>query len=443
METTEKTISGFFNSLGFKLALIGFLTLLLLIPTNMILSLIREREQRRTETVSEVTSVWGNAQTLYGPVLTIPYKATLKTGKDDYITETRYAHFLPENLKIAGNVMPEVRYRGIYKVVTYRAMLHVSGNFAPVDPGMLNIPMSAMENQQAVLEMGIPDMRGINQNITIQWDDSVHQVVPGLINTDLSSSGIHAKINLTASSQHNFSFDLDLNGSHSLNFIPLGKETNVTLNSSWNSPSFSGAFLPDDRKIEEKGFQAQWNILQLNRNYPQQWINDQYSVAESSFGVELLTPVDTYQKSERSVKYAILFIALTFIVFFFAEVLTKTHIHFIYYFLTGIALCIFYSLLTALAEHMVFSFAYIIASLIIVGMIGAFAHSLYRNRKVTFTVIASLVALYAFLFVILQLMDYSLLLGNIGLLIILGIVMYFSRKIDWYSPVKDTQGEKR
>lgn len=436
METIEKTATGFFNSAGFKLAFIAVLTLILLIPANMILGLIREREQRRTETISEVTSVWGNAQTLNGPVITLPFQATEKTTQNEYRTVTKYAHILPDDLKVEGTVEPEVRYRGIYKVVTYRAKLHISGNFAPFDLTGLNIPQPDILNQPAMLEIGIPDMRGINKDIRIQWGDSVLSVIPGLESTDISESGVHAMVNLSGNSAHSFSFDLDLNGSQSLNFIPLGKETNVTLSSGWNSPSFCGAFLPDDRKITEKGFSAHWNMLQLNRNFPQQWVNDQYSVTGSSFGVELITPVDTYQKSERSVKYAILFIGLTFLIFFFAEVMTKTRIHAVYYLLTGIALCIFYSLLTALAEHLPFTLAYLVACSTIIIMIGGFAGSLYKKWQVTITVVASLCALYIFLFVILQLMDYSLLFGNIGLVIILGIVMYFSRKIDWYSTVR-------
>ncbi len=436
METTGKTINGFFNSAGFKLGLIGILTLFLLIPANLILDLIREREQRRSETVLEVTSVWGNAQTILGPVMTLPYEVTVKTGKDTYITETRYAHFLPEVLKIEGTVEPEVRYRGIYKVVTYSTKLRVSGNFAPVDATGLNLPEAAVINRAAIFEIGIPDMRGINKDVSFQWGDTALPVIPGLPNTHIAASGIHANVRLDANQASSFSFELDLNGSQSLNFIPIGKETNIHLTSTWASPSFNGAFLPDNRKIDEKGFRADWNILQLNRNYPQQWIDDQYSVDESSFGVELLTPVDTYRKSERSVKYAILFIALTFLVFFFAEVMTKTRIHFINYLLTGIALCIFYSLLTALAEHISFTLAYVAASVIIISMIALFANSLYKKRQVTLTIIGTLVALYIFLFVILQLMDYSLLFGNIGLVIILGIVMYFSRKIDWYLPEK-------
>jgi len=436
METIEKATNGFFNSLGFKLAFIGFLTLILLIPSAMIMNLITEREERRTETVTEVTSIWGNVQTLTGPILTIPYESIEKTGKDEYTTVIHYAHFLPENLKIEGTIEPEVRYRGIYKVVTYRSRLHVTGNFAKPD---LNSLIGSPDQSNAFIEIGIPDMRGINEDITIQWVDTRLPVISGVKSNDITKSGVHASVPLTDNPSLSFSFDMDLNGSHSLNFIPLGKETEVKLTSTWNAPGFCGAFIPDDRNIDEKGFNAYWNILQLNRNFPQHWIDNQYSVSESSFGVELITPVDSYQKSERSVKYAVLFIALTFLVFFFAEVMTKTRIHPVNYLLSGTALCIFYSLLTALSEHIPFNFAYLIASISIIGMIGVFARSLYHNIRVTLTVVASLVALYTFLFVILQLIDYSLLFGNIGLVIILGIVMYFSRKIDWYSPVKSSK----
>jgi inner membrane protein len=436
METTEQHRYGIFNSVGFKLTLIVMLTLGLMIPSFMIMELIRDREQRRDETIQEVTSLWGNEQTICGPVLTIPYSSTEKTGQDKYETIIKYAHFLPEKLKIEGVVEPETRYRGIYKVVTYRARLRISGNFPRLDLEKLQSMSDPSGLNSPWIEIGIPDMRGINQDISLHWGDSLHTVIPGIPSHDISLAGVHSLVTADMDQPVNFSFDLDLNGSHSLNFIPVGKETNIRLTSSWSTPSFNGSFLPDERKITSSGFHAYWNVLQLNRNYPQQWTGNQYSLAESSFGVDLITPVDTYQKSMRSVKYAILFIGLTFLIFFFSEVMTKIRVHPINYLLVGMALCIFYSLLTALSEHISFTAAYIAAAVIIITMIGIFARSVFKQRKVSITVVASLVALYTFLFVILQLMDYSLLVGNAGILIVLGIVMYFSRKVDWYSPLK-------
>jgi inner membrane protein len=441
METIDKTFNRFFSSVGFKLGLIAILTLLLLIPASMISSLISEREERRDETIKEVTSIWGNEQTLSGPVLTIPVKTTEETSQDDFKTVTKYVHILPENLKVEGSVEPKVRNRGIYKVVTYRARLHVTGSFPAVDLSELHLGPDDFENSMGWIEIGIPDMRGINQEINFSWGDTVVPMIPGIPSNEISTSGIHCEVPLTRDAEISFAFDLDLNGSHSLNFVPLGKETTISLASSWNSPSFKGAFLPDDRKLTKKGFTATWNVLQLNRNYPQQWTGNQYSIGESVFGVDLITPVDTYQKSMRSVKYAVLFIGLTFLVFFFSEVFTKVRIHAVNYLLTGFALCVFYSLLTSIAEHLSFTIAYCISSFTIIAMIATFAWSLFKSARVTLSIVLSLIALYVFLFVILQLMDYSLLFGNIGLIAILGLVMYFSRKIDWYSPVRNTDKE--
>jgi inner membrane protein len=436
MENLEKVKNSLFNSVGFKLALIAFLSLLLMIPSLMIMNLIREREQRSNETIREVTSIWGDEQTLTAPVLTLQVVTLPKPAQNIPAGSTRLLHILPENLKIIGSAEPEVRHRGIYRVVTYRSKLHVTGNFLPPDLDALRISKDEISGQDAWIEIGIPDMRGINQNIRIQWGDSVLPVIPGTISKEIAKSGVHALVNSDYSSPVTFSFDVDLNGSSGLNFIPLGKETNVDMVSTWNSPRFKGAFLPDNSKVDEKGFTAHWNILQLNRNYPQQWLDNQYSVSESAFGVDLITQVDTYQKSMRSAKYAILFIVLTFLVFFFAEIMTGVRIHIFNYLLVGVGLCIFYSLLTALAEYIPFSIAYLIASIVIIGMIAVYANSLYTKRTVTITVTLTLAALYIYLFVILQLANYSLIIGNIGLVFILGLVMYFSRKIDWFSPVK-------
>jgi inner membrane protein len=436
MEHTEKLYKRITGSVSFKLAIIGILTLLLLIPAGMIQNLIREREQRRDETITEVTAKWGNSQTLCGPVLTIPYKTYLQSGKN-IVTNVHYAHFLPSFLEVSGKITPEVRHRGIYKVIAYNALLSVSGNFEVVNLNALSIDPVDVLWKEATVEVGIPDMRGINKSISIAWNDTSVPVMPGIPINDINSSGVYAKIPVSETSISDFSFIIDIKGSHSLNFVPLGKETNINISSSWKDPSFMGAFVPDDQHVSDTGFTARWNILQLNRNYPQQWTDDKFNTGESAFGVDLIIPIDTYQKSMRSAKYAILFIALTFLILFFAEVMRKTSIHPVQYLLIGIALSIFYTLLTALSEHISFFLSYLIASVAIIAMISLFAQSLYKSIRVSLTVAGSLTALYVFLYVVLQLTDYALLFGSIGLVIVLAIVMYFSRKIDWNGVVKD------
>lgn len=437
MEIQEKIQQRITGSVSFKLAIIAILTLLLLIPASMIQNIIREREQRHNETILEVTSKWGNSQTLCGPVLTIPFKTYYHTEKG---TESgiSHAHFLPSSLGISGRIIPEMRHRGIYKVIAYKANLQFQGAFDPVDPQTLSIDPADMLWEDAFVEIGIPDMRGINQPIIIQWNKKLLPVAPGIPVKDINNSGVNARVSMAENTASSFSFSMDLNGSHSLNFVPLGAKTTVSLSSPWENPSFMGAFLPDEHHIGDTGFTALWNVLQLNRNYPQQWVNESFETGESAFGVDLVIPVDTYQKSMRSVKYAILFIGLTFLIFFFAEYTRNTKIHPVHYLLVGIGLTIFYTLLTALSEHISFALAYGIASLVIIILITLFAHSLYKDLKVSATVFGSLTALYIFLFVVLQLSDYALLFGSIGLVIVLAIVMYFSRKINWYQPSKCT-----
>jgi inner membrane protein len=442
MENQENLFKRITTSVSFKLAVIAFLTLLLLIPTFMIQNLIREREQRHDETINEVTSKWGNAQSLSGPILTIPYKIWLQSEKG-MVFQMHHMHILPASLDISGKIYPEVRYRGIYKVIAYRAGLSFQGKFDTVDLNALSINPDDVEWDQATIEVGIPDMRGINKTISIIWDGKTLPVTPGIPKENVNPSGIHTRVAVNETGTHTFSFSMDINGSHSLNFIPLGGETNVSLSSDWKNPSFTGAFLPDDRNMTDTGFTAQWNVLQLNRNYPQQWTDHDYQTEDSAFGVDLITLVDNYQKSMRSAKYAILFIVLTFMVLFFAEIIRKTSIHPIQYLLVGVALCVFYTLLTSLSEHIGFALSYLIAAMVIIILISLFVRSLYKNTKVTLSVAALLAALYVYLYVILQLTDYALLIGSIGLVIVLAIVMYFSHKIDWYSTTRIKNTDSR
>ena len=207
----------------------------------------------------------------------------------------------------------------------------------------------------------------------------------------------------------------------------------MNLNSDWGDPKFNGAFLPDNHKITEKNFDAHWKVLHLNRNFPQQWHGNQFQVNDAAFGVSLLIPVDHYQKSTRSAKYAIMIIAFTFLVFFFVEVLNKTRIHPIQYFLVGLALIIFYSLLLAISEHLNFNLAYLISSLATISLVVLYAHSIFRKISLSRFTALTLIILYAYVFVILQLQDYALLMGSIGLFVVMAIVMYLSRKIDWYN----------
>ena len=422
-----------------KIGIILFLILLLLIPTTMIRGLVREREQRQNEAVIEVSSKWGETQTLTGPFISIPYYRYTKEYVGDYQKEKLvkvldYMHFLPEELKINGMIEPERRHRGIYEIVVYDSEILLSGFFKNLDLKQFNVPECDILLDKAVLSLGISDLTGIEEQVSLQFNQESGLFDPGMISNDIVYTGINAPVILCDDScSYEFSFDLKLKGSQMLYFVPMGKITDVNIESSWANPSFNGAFLPDTHHITNDGFTAGWNILHLNRNFPQSWSGSQYSVNESGFGVYLILPVDKYQKIERSIKYAILFIVFTFLVFFFVEILAKRFIHPIQYILVGIALIVFFSLLLSITEHLNFDSAYLISAASVLALISAYIRTILRSSRLTLLIGGILTILYVFIFIILQIQDYALLTGSIGIFIILALVMYFSRKIDWYN----------
>ena len=425
------------GSVGIRLIIISSISFALLIPTFMIQDLIREREMTRNNAILEVSEKWGGKQLLSGPLLIIPLKQHHKDDKGNVTTSIQYANFLPDDLLINGDVTPEIRYRGIYEVVLYNSRLNVSGMFSFPELKDLDFPQKEIMWKDAFLAFGITDMKGIKEKIKIKWNDSELTANPGIVSNDVLSSGVSTKVKLDeAKKNYTFSFNVDLNGSQDLKFIPVGKETRVILSSSWDTPSFQGEFLPVKRDVSKNGFTAEWKVLQLNRNYPQKWIGKHYEIYPSAFGVDLLLPVDEYQKTTRTVKYALLFIVLTFMSFFVIEILNKKSIHPIQYLLIGFALVLFYTLLLSFAEHIAFGYSYLIASSCTVLMITAYSQSVLSNKIISCIIFGILAILYGFLYILLQLEDYALLLGSTGLFVILGIFMYLTRKIDWYTAMK-------
>ncbi len=402
------------NSIMLRVISIAILVLLLLIPASMIEDLIRERRAYRDTAIREVSSKWGEAQTITGPVLTLPYLTYYQDKEGKTTTSTNYAHFLPESLNIQTELMPETRYRGIYDVVVYATSIRCEGQFSYPDVAALGLNPNNVVWQDAYVSLGIPDMRGIKEAVALRWQQQSFLFDPGVTSDDLFTSGISTAVTLdSAVREIPYSFDLQLKGSRSLNFMPLGRTTNVTVQSDWPNPSFDGAFLPDEREVTESGFTAHWQVLHLNRNFPQAWKGSQYrftspgnsasgyvsdyyperaaasAVANSSeassyrFGVNLLRAVDEYQKAMRSAKYAILFIALTFLVFFFVETLNRKRIHPIQYLLVGLALCIFYALLVAISEQLSFNVAFILSSTAVTLLITLYCHSIFKQPRLT------------------------------------------------------------
>lgn len=437
------------NSVSIRLLTIGFLILLLLIPVSMIEGLIHERETRQKEAIDEVSTIWGKEQTLTGLVLTVPYKTYTKIyddskNSDFKIVESKsFAHFLPEQLSIHGNISPEVRYRGIYEVIVYNSKLTISGSFLNPDFKALKIDPATVLWDEARLSIGISDLRSIRENTSLRWNNDSLFFNPGIESTEIMESGISTFVQLSANdtitNKCTFEMQLNFNGSNYLKFIPLGKLTNVQIQSVWKNPSFTGAFLPETREVNEEGFKAEWKVLHLNRPYPQSFVGSANGIQESAFGVNLIVPVDEYQKSMRSAKYAVMFITLTFIIYFFVQVLLQVRIHPIQYIMIGLSLCLFYTLLIAISEHMSFAVSYLIAASSIITLITLYTKSVFKNKRLTGLIAMLLILLYVFIFTIIQMEDYALLMGSIGLFFVMTTAMYLSRKIDWYNTQKNQE----
>jgi len=421
------------NRLLIKGFLIGFLILLMLIPAALIGNLVRERQLRQEQVVEEVSSKWADAQTVTGPVLIIPYHYTYKGADDKIITLRKTIHLLPEALRINGEVLPEVRQRSLYQVMLYRSQLRLEGNFTPLPLAALSIDSQAVLWSEARLLLGISDARGLEEEVALQWNGAGRKLEAGMPENGALKAGLSIPVELSEGVGASFSLTLKLRGSENLYFTPVGKSTEVNLRSSWEHPAFDGKYLPDTpATINAKGFTAHWKILAVSRPYPQFWKENPVDIQATSFGVRLIQPADGYVKTERSVKYAILFIALTFIVFFFLEILQKRQVHPLQYLLVGFALCIFYTLLLSISEYTGFNVAYAIAATATVSLIGVYVWSVFHSGKTALGFTTALGGLYAYIYILIQLEDYALLFGSIGLFIILAILMYFSRKIDWY-----------
>jgi len=418
------------SKLFFKALLIGILVLLLLIPSYFVQELIREREQRQKDAYEEVSSKWAGSQIITGPVLVLPYTETVTNVSGPPTILRKQAYLLPDKLSITGDMKPEERHRGIYQVMLYSSTLNISGKFNEIPLKQLRINVSDVLWNEAYVCIDLQDPRGLKEEMQLKWNDSLITLNPSAINNAVMKNAFVAPVNVSPEGAISFSSQLQFNGSHELLFTPVGKETTVKLNSAWKEPSFTGGQLPE-YQISKDGFAASWKSLSHTRSYPQSWKETSYDLTNASFGAGLFIPVNGYQKTMRSVKYAILCIVLTFAAFFIIEMVNKKSVHPIQYALVGAALLLFYTLLLSFSEYIGFNLAYILATAATVGLIGWFIKGVLSSGKLSWLLSLLLVLLYGYIFTILQLQDYSLLLGSIGLFITLGVIMHYSRKIQW------------
>jgi inner membrane protein len=441
------------TSISARMLMIGILILILLLPLSYIKNLINERMLRQQEVVQEINQKWGKEVLIYGPILKVPYK----TYKEKIITNAvtkeqsketqeiiKFAYFFPSELNIESNINPDEKERGIYKTAVYQSTIDMRGSFTKIDFNEEDIPPEDILWKKAKFIIETSNLKGVNDLVAIKINKNSYSFTSkyerakneyyggNYVSLHKLESNSLALADTPSEKPIQFTINLKVNGSKQIRFIPIGKETNVNITSDWKTANFIGEYLPfNSDKITESGFDAKWKVLDINRPFSQKSFKGIPDLMKYSFGVNFMIPVDEYQKSERSIKYGFLVIGLTFLIFFLIQTMSKISIHPFQYLMIGVALTMFYTLLISISEHSSYLKAYLIAGVSVVSLITLYSKSILKNLKFPVFIAISLTALYSFIFVIIQLENYALLVGSIGLFVILASVMYASRKIDW------------
>lgn len=453
MEQTPITQNKFSHwlktSITARMIMIATLILILLIPLAFVKDLIKEREFRQTDVVNEINEKWGEEVTLYGPILKVPYKtykekSVFNPKTKQYVVEKEsfinYAYFFPKKLDFKANAVSKTKKRNNFESVVYESDIAITGSFNKPNFTSKFIKDEDIIWDKSTVLIKTSNLKGIKSQVVIQlgkntydFETNYHSEKQNRHDLDELESSYIKSEDLGFINIQNFSMNLAYNGSKSMQFIPIGKTTTAKMTSNWVNPSFTGNFLPQDEgdKVTKNGFKANWKVLDINRPFSQQFFNHLPNLNEYAFGTNFIVPVDEYQKSNRSTKYGFMVIGLTFLIFFLIQTMSKIDIHPFQYVMIGVALVMFYTLLISISEHSSFLKAYLIAGSAVIVLITLYSKSILKNIKFPVLIGACLTILYGFIFVIIQLENYALLVGSIGLFAILAVVMFVSRKIDW------------
>lgn len=449
-------LRAFLNSPGVKFVLIGVLTVMLMVPSLFVWVLVEERADRAREVARDIAGSWGGAQEINGPYLVVPYSESIERGTGDRARVEkiwRTAVLFPEKLEVAGDIHVEERRKSIYALPVYSGELDLSGRFAAPPPEMFmsekggTIDIAA---DKAVLVVAIGDVRALKSEVALTMDGGAPiPFEPGAgpltvavrhgATDAVGASGINVAIPpLKWRKGFAFEIPLNLNGSTSVFVAPAGQSTSVGLTSNWPHPGFTGAFLPDRRKISDTGFEASWSIPYLARGIPKTLVTDRLPLQGRQLGVEFVEPANFYQTISRSLKYAVGFISLTFLAVFVLEMRSGWRFHWIQYGLVGLALIIFYVMLLALAEHVGYGLAYLVAAGAATVLNAAYVGTSLKSRSAGAVIFAVLATIFTVLFALMREQDYALLIGSFIAFLALAVTMFVTQKIDWSGQGNDS-----
>jgi inner membrane protein len=440
--------NNFMQSTTARVIMVGVLILVLLLPLQYVKSLIWERQELQQNVSAEIAGQWGGNVFVYGPILKVPYKIITETETIDKATKVvtiskqaslTYAYFFPDALNVDANVATESKKRNNYETTVFSSKMKLSGNYAVPDFSKAKIPTENILWDDARIIMNAGSLKSIKGAVSITFNGKTYDFEPVVKEVNQNGNSTSwletSPVDLNGITNKATSYKMDINydGSEKISIVPIGKITEASIKSNWPDPKFEGNFLPYTKTITDDGFAASWKVSHLNRAFVQQYFGNLPDLAQFTFDTDFIILNNEYQQNERAAKYGFLVIGLTFLVFFLIQMVSKINIHIFQYSMVGLALIMFYTLLIAITEHSSFTLAYLLSGSAVIIMIGLYSVSILRNKKFPIFITTALTALYTFIYVIIQLEDYALLAGSLGLFAILGAVMYFSRKIDWHT----------
>ena len=449
-----KNINEVTKTLGFKIIIIVVLGLLLLIPMTFINSVVKDRIRYQNEAISSIIEPVGDSANIQGVVIAIPYLEKFIDSDTKEIGYTRkYIFYMPNEYNVTGDVEVTSLSRGIFKAPIFNSKLNITGRFDKYNAEIYNLDENntIILYDEAMIILGIGNKKNLIKlpNILINQNEELKYYEKN-ININLNMFNNKFLYTISRDSILNgfdFNITMDIQGGNSLIITPLASENTFKISSKWKDPSFTGGFLPTKREVNNNGFNAEWNIASFNTSFTKYWTSDEnsnrlnnidnnqyYTSNQESNNVliSFLLLNDNYQKTSRSVKYAILFIFIPFFVLFLCEVLSKRRIHPVQYILIGIANAIFYLLLLAISEHINFNISYFLSALMVTALTSIYIGYIIKSPRYTISMAIVESLIYIFLFGILQLTDYALLMGTLGLFAVIALAMYFTRNVDWY-----------
>jgi inner membrane protein len=475
-------VSRTFGSNPLHCLIVVLLTLGLLVPLEFVADLVRERSSMHRSAVRDISAHWGETQHVRGPVLVVPFirKYVSHVEKEGKIItsetfEREYRVLLPASVDFSADITPQTRARGIYEYIVYTSPIIVTGTFRiPQNAAEFGENVQRIEWNKAWFAAGVADLKAIASIETLVWNgQSSAPFQPGTEIASILGPGFHAPVPLDpakdAGEKRAFSLSAVVKGSGGIYFTPVGENTRIKLTAAWAHPKFAGAILPKEHTIDNEAgqFSAVWDIPHLSRTYPQaanvsmQIVdevaspregvaytegvvyaetssarprahvlrNELSELADFTVGVELFEPVSLYTQVDRAVKYAILFIGLTFVALLSFELVSRKRLHFMQYCLVGVAMVLFYLVLLSLAEHTAFFNAFLAASAVSVVMNSLYMTAAFRSAAQGGILAVLLAALYAILYAILQIEEYALLVGTALVVAVVAVLMFLTRNL--------------